>query len=472
MSKRLGVIACAIMLLFSANALAARRVAVLMLPQDPKSHVSASKFVEYLEDAVDQHRDCVLRRSEDTLGDSTPIAAISARKKIRSAVSQAKRQINAGDIDMAEENLRAALNEFSAATAALDRCGEVCDALIHLAGVEFLKGEENAARAAISDVLAMDSSFKFDGAAFDKSFMLIYREMQDRMTRQGRLGTLVVQSSPPGARVFIDGEERGFSPLTLDHLPVGKHLLRVERAGYLTYGQIVEVSEAGSATARPRLTPTEEFSEIADNIEGLSRDIDRKRGSRALSRVGAKLQVERALLGTIRTEGGRVRLNLILADFTEQAILSSASRTFQEDEYGEIGKEVQRLGTRVINAANYASHNNEIKADSSDPLDHRTGMEDWGEEDRGRDQGFDSYSAPPERRDRDDRDRDHKSDKKKKKKKSQSKKRSSDDDRYDDRRERSSSPSRSSSSSDDFRDDAPPPPPRANSMGDEPVESW
>lgn len=459
MSKRLGSIAFALVLLCSANALAARRVAVLMLPQDPKSHVSASKFVEYLEDAVDQHRDCVLKRSTDTLGDSTPISAISARKKIRSAVSQAKRQINAGDIDMAEENLRAAINEFSVAAAALDRCGEICDTLIHLAGVEFLKGEESAARAAIADVLAMDSSFKFDGAAFDKSFMLIYREMQERMMRQGRLGMLVVESSPPGARVFVDGEERGFSPLTIDRLPVGKHILRVERAGYMTYGQMVDIAETGTSTARPRLTATEEYAAIADNVEALSRDIDRKRGSRTLSRVGAKLQVERALLGTVRTEGGRVRLNLILADFTEQAILSSASRTFQEDEYGEIAKEVQRLGTRVINAANYAAHNNEIRADSKDPLDHRTGMEDWGEEDRGRDQGFESYSPRPEPQER--------AQSQKKKKSPPPKKRSYDDERYDD----SSSRSRAAPAS-RARTEEPSAPPRANSMGDEPIESW
>ena len=459
MSKRLGWIAFTLVLLCSANAVAARRVAVLMLPQDPKSHASASKFVDFLEDAVDQHRDCVLKRSTETLGDSTPITAISARKKIRSAVSQAKRQINAGSIDEAEENLRAAINEFSSAAAAMDRCGEICDTLIHLAGVEFLKGEEKAAREAIADVLAMDSSFKFDGAAFDKSFMLIYRELQERMMREGRLGMLTVESTPPGARVFIDGEEKGFSPMSVDRLPVGKHILRVERAGYLTYGVMVDISETGTSSVRPRLQPTDEYSSIADNIEALSRDVDRKRGSRALSRVGAKLQVERALLGTIRTEGGRVRLNLVLADFTEQAILASATRTFQEDEYGEIGKEVQRIGTRVINAANYAAHNNEIKADSADPLDHRTGMEDWGEEDRGRDQGFESYQERPAAQQERSR-----APQKKKKSAPPPKKRSADDDRYDDApRSRSRAPAREAE---------PKSPPRSNSMGDEPIDSW
>lgn len=466
MSKRLGSIAFALVLLCSVNVLAARRTAVLVLPQDAKSHVSASKFVEYLEDAVDQHKGCILKRSSETLGDSTPLDAISARKKIRSAVSQAKRQINAGSLDEAEENLRAAINEFSRAAPAMDNCGEICDTLIHLAGIEFLKGEEKAAREAIGDVLAMDGSFKFDGAAFDKSFMLLYREIQDRLMRQGRLGTLTIESSPTGGRVFIDGEERGHSTITLDRLPVGKHILRIERPGYLTYGQMVDISETGASTVRARLSATDEYAAIADNVESLSRDIDRKKGSRALSRVGAKLQVERALLGTVRTEGRRIRLNLILADFTEQAILSSESKVFQEDEYGEIAKEVQRLGTKVINAASYAAHNNEIKVESKDPLDHRTGMEDWGEEDRGRD-GFDSYQERPATQDR-NRSSKGSSSQKQKKSSPPPKKSYSDDDRYDD----SPSPRSSSSSSSRSRDEEPRPATRSNSMGDEPIDSW
>ncbi len=448
MSKRLSWIVLAIAMLFAFNASAARKVAVLMLPQDAKSHASAAKFVEYLEEAVDQHRDCILRRSSDTLGDSTPVSAISARKSLRSALSKAKREINASELDAAEENLRAAMGEFSNAAAAMDRCGEICDTLIHLAGVASLKGEERATREAIKDVLAMDSSFKFDGTAFDKSFMNIYREMKMQLEINGRIGMLSVETTPPGSRVFVDGIDRGFSPVTLDNLLVGRHFVRVERTGYMTYGAMVDVSETGSSTLRPRLQPTEEFSEIADNVDALARDIDRKRGSRALSRVGAKLKVDRALLGTIRSEGGRIRLNLILADFTEQAILSSASRTFQADEYGEIGKEVQRMGTKVINAANYDAHNNEIKSNSTDPLDHRTGMEDWGEEDRSFDQGSDSYSSE------DDERRARRQEQQRQKKKN------------DDRKKPAKSSKSSSSSSSEKKSS------RSNSMADEPIDGW
>ena len=472
MFKRLSWVVFTLAFLFSLNAFAARKVAVLMFPQDAKSHTASAKFVEYLEDAVDQHRDCILRRSVDVLGESTPNSAITARKKIRAALSKAKRLINEGEIDGAEEDLRSVMGEFPKAAAAMDRCGEICDAIIHLAGIEFLKGEEATARSAISDVLAMDPNFRFDGAAFDKAFMLIYRELKLKMETNGRLGMLTVESTPPGARVFVDGIERGFSPVSMESIPVGKHFIRVERAGYITYGAFVDVADTGATSVRPRLEPTEEYSDIADNIDTLSRDIERRRGSRALSRIGAKLEVDRALLGTIRTEGSKVRLNLIIADFTEQAILSSATRTFQEDEHGEIAREVQRLGTKVINAANYAAHNNEIKAGSSDPLDHKTGMEEWGEEDRGRDQGDEFYQDPAIARERRQQEEQQKRKKKQQKQQQQQqKRRSSSYDDDSDRSERRSS-SRRSRDDDNYDSSSSSSSRSTNSVGDEPVESW
>ena len=45
---------------------------------------------------------------------------------------------------------------------------------------------------------------------------------------------LVVRSHPPGARVFIDGIERGRTPLRLENLIPGRYTVRLERVGYVT----------------------------------------------------------------------------------------------------------------------------------------------------------------------------------------------------------------------------------------------
>ena len=61
---------------------------------------------------------------------------------------------------------------------------------------------------------------------------------------------LVVRSNPSGARVFIDGIERGKTPLRLENIISGRHFVRLEREGYVDRlfrvtvrtGSVVDVS--------------------------------------------------------------------------------------------------------------------------------------------------------------------------------------------------------------------------------------
>jgi len=61
---------------------------------------------------------------------------------------------------------------------------------------------------------------------------------------------LVVRSHPPGARVFVDGIERGRTPLRLENLVPGRYAVRLESVGYVSRlfrvtvraGSVVDVS--------------------------------------------------------------------------------------------------------------------------------------------------------------------------------------------------------------------------------------
>jgi hypothetical protein len=57
------------------------------------------------------------------------------------------------------------------------------------------------------------------------------------------IGGLRVTSEPAGARVEIDGQERGRTPVTIERLVGGTHELRVTRDGFLALEQPVEVIE-------------------------------------------------------------------------------------------------------------------------------------------------------------------------------------------------------------------------------------
>jgi hypothetical protein len=55
-------------------------------------------------------------------------------------------------------------------------------------------------------------------------------------------GTLAIDSVVRGARVFINGQPVGTTPLTLKNLPVGSRAVRVEAAGYRVWSASVQVT--------------------------------------------------------------------------------------------------------------------------------------------------------------------------------------------------------------------------------------
>lgn len=233
----------------------------------------------------------------------------------------------------------------------------------------------------LRDLLAVERGHKFQGPAFGKHFKLLYREMQTALAKEGRLGTVNVQATPPGGRVYLDGQYKGHSPVVIDGVPIGKHLLRIERPGFITFGQVVEVNGPEGTVVKPRLTPTPEFAALEDALDAVVEELEREQGTKALMSLGAKLRVDRALIGTVRTSENRVRLELVLVDFASREKLARKARTFIGDEYGELPKEVQRFGNLVLASAERRPESKAVT--SKDPLDHRTGMEDWDEESSG-----------------------------------------------------------------------------------------
>jgi hypothetical protein len=57
----------------------------------------------------------------------------------------------------------------------------------------------------------------------------------------GFVGTLVVESRPARAKVFVDGRGVGTTPLTLPGVRAGSHVVRIEMIGYRRWSTSVRV---------------------------------------------------------------------------------------------------------------------------------------------------------------------------------------------------------------------------------------
>lgn len=70
----------------------------------------------------------------------------------------------------------------------------------------------------------------------------------------GQPGTIEVVSDPAGAAVFVDGDARGVTPLTVAGLPAGAHRVRVVKDGFVENSREVSVAAGGRESLGLRLT--------------------------------------------------------------------------------------------------------------------------------------------------------------------------------------------------------------------------
>jgi hypothetical protein len=70
-----------------------------------------------------------------------------------------------------------------------------------------------------------------------------------------RIGTLVVATSPAGARIRIDGTDAGISPVTFSNLTADNHTLTIEKEGYSPIIQPVRVIAGQTVPIQITLAP-------------------------------------------------------------------------------------------------------------------------------------------------------------------------------------------------------------------------
>jgi hypothetical protein len=63
----------------------------------------------------------------------------------------------------------------------------------------------------------------------------------------GYVGSLYVDSRPRGATVLLDGKSIGVTPLSLDNIPIGSHVVRIEMTGKLPWSTATRISSGETA---------------------------------------------------------------------------------------------------------------------------------------------------------------------------------------------------------------------------------
>jgi hypothetical protein len=75
------------------------------------------------------------------------------------------------------------------------------------------------------------------------------------LTKLDTSGTLYVMSDPSGSNVYLDAVYKGSTPITLNNLASGTHIVQIDHAGYYDWKSTVEVPNGGTKTVSATLNP-------------------------------------------------------------------------------------------------------------------------------------------------------------------------------------------------------------------------
>ncbi|MFW5688731.1 MAG: PEGA domain-containing protein, partial [Spirochaetota bacterium] len=110
----------------------------------------------------------------------------------------------------------------------------------------------------------------------------------EEIVTDDELPPLRVVTSPEGASVSLDGRRRGVTPLDVEEIERGRHLLELDAEGYHRVRRWITVPQSGSLIVEIELTPITGFLEIdvVPSDATVRVDGERLRGTFAELRIG------------------------------------------------------------------------------------------------------------------------------------------------------------------------------------------
>ncbi|MFY1831118.1 PEGA domain-containing protein [Myxococcus fulvus] len=366
-------------LALAASPAPARRATSLLIPMDPAAESGSVKMEGYMNEALGNFAGFTVRKSEEIFGLPADPNAQSAMERARKGYSESAAAFDKKEYDDAETKVRATLKELQNAPAAMRGCSPLCESLALYAALLHLRGDVEEAKLVLIDLIAVSPTFELNPKRFSRDFIALRVQVATGRTSQLR-GSATVKSRPAGARVYVDGELAGYTPVTIPALTVGKHLLRIERPGFRQYGQLMEVTP-DDVEVSTELVPTAAYKAYDAQLDRVASEVSRGISqANGVAGLGKSLGLERAMVGTVRSHGEGTELILGYYDLRNGRKMGGRRVVLQGDEFGQLKSEMERMVNQLVNTSEGGG---DKVVRSSDPLDNRGGTEDWGAEDRG-----------------------------------------------------------------------------------------
>lgn len=257
------------------------RVAVFVVGLDPKSRQHATELEQAAEGAAERSARFQLVPAQDAANPTFAKAREDKLEEAAAKVAQGKKDLDDLEAMKAVENFTAALELLKQTDSTRD-ARALLDAWLWKASAHATAGENAPAKKEMEALLALDPKVEFSSSYFSPD-LIKFGEAQRKLAENAK-GELTVRTEPPGARVWVDGQYRGTSPVLVAGLAAGKHVVAATQGGYalaqveLSPGEhLVRLEPAELAASLKKASAV-----VAADPEGPGRDLGAKELGRAL----------------------------------------------------------------------------------------------------------------------------------------------------------------------------------------------
>jgi hypothetical protein len=306
---------------------------VLLMPITSSDATMAADTMDALQDALQNEIvDLTTSVSQGTWpASSAPKAKTSGAtaKSNTSTATVVESHIKQGKRSLKRRRYKSAQRSFEAAISALHRDASVLSDVTPLVRAhrllalsQFRRGKKQAARNQLAAVVAIAGEQPQAGS-FPKKFMALEADVRAKNAKQ-TLGSLHVEQGEKVETVYLDGKVMGRTPLIIENVTPGHHVLRLERYEGKR-SAVVKVASAKRTQASFQVAK-EEAKSVTERIQQNRFDATvRKAALKQARKSGADIVVvaslERSIVGMVYTafmgrvsSGTWTRLRTVRAD--------------------------------------------------------------------------------------------------------------------------------------------------------------
>ena len=293
-----------------------------------------------------------------TVGTCTPIEiGVEANEVAGKALQGARDAINVAQAAEKKRKFGAAVAAYRAAIAGYETGAsllldptELSDAHAALGIVQYLTGDDVNGAKELANAVSLTPTRSFAGEATSPLFTATCKKIREKVMNAGK-AFLKVESTPPGAMVFFDGQEMGHTPLAMKDIPPGKHLWRVMMPTSDPIGGVVTLASGAKDKVSAVLGGSAPVSQLVASM------INNKLDDKVLGFAKATVTAAGADLlafGAIFARGQDLVLETFLYSASKNAVVRLPQKVFDTEMLsagmelfkvaGEIGGRTEELG--------------------------------------------------------------------------------------------------------------------------------